>query len=254
MKSLFLSIMLGCFFLVTQNPTKKLIVTYYHYVDLYNDESKIYSVMSDLKIQGNTSLYIIHDEKEDGVVKNLEDETNLKVSYNYYTNAIFYKNIETKELISKEKLMSKTFIVEDHLLEIKWEIKDEKKTIATYECQKAIGEFRGRVYTAWFTLDIPVSTGPWKLWGLPGLILEAYDADKEVQFLFKSLKIDTDTASLMPPTGKNTISWDEYTQLAIRKLKAFVKFLGSNTSEGESIKISNLNFNAIEKSMFENEK
>ena len=41
----------------------------------------------------------------------------------------------------------------------------------------AEAEFRGRVWRAWFTYEIPMPYGPWKLGGLPGLILKAEDAD-----------------------------------------------------------------------------
>jgi len=61
--------------------------------------------------------------------------------------------------------------------EVEWEILDEYKTILGFTCQKAISrvgdEFDFRyVEEAWFTTDIPVSTGPHSFHGLPGLILE----------------------------------------------------------------------------------
>lgn len=61
-----------------------------------------------------------------------------------------------------------------------WSILQEKKKIGTLEAQKAETEFRGRRYTAWFTVDIPISSGPWKFSGLPGLILEVSSNDKSV--------------------------------------------------------------------------
>ena len=39
--------------------------------------------------------------------------------------------------------------------------------------------FKGRTWYAWYSEDIPVSEGPWKLYGLPGLILRAYDAQHQ---------------------------------------------------------------------------
>lgn len=63
-----------------------------------------------------------------------------------------------------------------------WEITDSAKTIIGYECFKATTEFRGRKWTAWFTPEIPIQDGPWKLCGLPGLILEAYDTNRDYSF------------------------------------------------------------------------
>lgn len=56
-----------------------------------------------------------------------------------------------------------------------WEIGQETKEILGYQCRRATCGFRGRVWVVWFTPEIPVSEGPWKLFGLPGLVLEAED-------------------------------------------------------------------------------
>lgn len=72
---------------------------------------------------------------------------------------------------------------------ILWDIKkNETKKIGSFLCNKAVAKFRGREYTAWFCPDIPIPYGPWKLCGLPGLILEAYDTNKNVSWYFKNIR------------------------------------------------------------------
>ena len=53
----------------------------------------------------------------------------------------------------------------------------EKRDILGYSCLGAETGFRGRRYKVWFTPDIPSSRGPWKFFGLPGLIMAAEDGD-----------------------------------------------------------------------------
>ena len=47
-----------------------------------------------------------------------------------------------------------------------WQISNETQTIVGYQCQKATCSFRGRNYTAWFAVDIPLSYGPSSAWAL----------------------------------------------------------------------------------------
>ena len=79
------------------------------------------------------------------------------------------------------------------LPDFKWQIQSETKKILNYTCQKALGEFRGRKYIAWFTSDIPLSDGPWKFGGLPGLILEVQDA--EAYFVFTCIGVENRQAT-----------------------------------------------------------
>lgn len=69
-----------------------------------------------------------------------------------------------------------------------WQFTDKSKTIMDYECQNAVCTFGGRTYEAWFAPDIPISDGPWKLHGLPGLILEAYDSQHHYEFDFLGMR------------------------------------------------------------------
>lgn len=60
---------------------------------------------------------------------------------------------------------------------IMWQLTDETKDVLGYSCQRAEAEYRGRKWIVWFSPDIPCNFGPWKLSGLPGLILAAEDSE-----------------------------------------------------------------------------
>lgn len=70
-----------------------------------------------------------------------------------------------------------------------WDLMTEKKQIGKYTCQKAVTQFCGRLWIAWFTTELPYPFGPWKLHGLPGLILEANDVDNKYSFDFISINM-----------------------------------------------------------------
>jgi GLPGLI family protein len=84
--------------------------------------------------------------------------------------------------------MINAFSYEDTLNDIDWEITSDTMTCLNYQCQKATADFRGRRYEAWFAPDIPVSDGPWKFSGLPGLILLV--TDSENQYIIKAVALE----------------------------------------------------------------
>ncbi len=110
---------------------------------------------------------------------------------------------------------------EENTAEQSWSIGSEKKNILGYECTLATCTFRGRDYRVWFTPEIGLSKGPWKLGGLPGLILEAETADGDYRF----------TASgLQRPTTPETIKfWNtDYVKTSRKKARKQQQLLLTN--------------------------
>jgi GLPGLI family protein len=95
----------------------------------------------------------------------------------------FYQFVNDKKFYTEENLIN-YYLVEEPLAVIDWKIQRDTLSLHGLHCQKAIAHFKGRDYEAWFCPDIPFRNGPWKLCGLPGLIIEAEDTKKEVIFKF----------------------------------------------------------------------
>lgn len=101
----------------------------------------------------------------------------------------FYMHRGLQKLFLINNLYDTFYTIEQPFPIIDWELKQEQREIAGYACQKAIGSFKGRIYEAWFTVEIPFEFGPWKLHGLPGLILEATDSKREVSWTFTDFEL-----------------------------------------------------------------
>jgi len=56
-----------------------------------------------------------------------------------------------------------------------WKTLPEKQKIGEYNAQKATTKYGGREWTAWFSTDLPFQDGPYKFYGLPGLIVKIED-------------------------------------------------------------------------------
>lgn len=98
-----------------------------------------------------------------------------------------------------DKVNVDKFYYEEPRATINWEITGDTKNILGYDCIKATGKYHGRKWEVWFTPDIPISDGPWKLCGLPGLIL--YAKDKSGEFVFEAIGIEKDNNPLTPVYG-----------------------------------------------------
>lgn len=93
-----------------------------------------------------------------------------------------YKNYPAGRLTHTEKICQDWFRYDEDMPRLDWELTDSVATVLGYECHSARCEFRGREWTVLYTEDIPLMDGPWKLHGLPGLIMKASDEKRHYTF------------------------------------------------------------------------
>ena len=120
------------------------------------------------------------------------------------------------------------FIFKEDLPDINWHITDQTKMLDQFNCIKAYGDFGGRTYDVWFTPDIPINLGPYKLGGLPGLILDANSRDGMVSYEFFTFRSNvTDHPEITIPKIGTIMTREEFKEYKISELlKLEAKFNG----------------------------
>jgi len=99
-----------------------------------------------------------------------------------------YKNYPEGFLTYADKVLPTFFIYEEDLSAFQWELLDKDSLINGYTVQKALLRYGGRLWFAWYTLEIPVADGPYKFSGLPGLILKI--SDSQGHYVFEMTAIE----------------------------------------------------------------
>lgn len=168
-----------------------------------------------------------------------------------YDKLYVYKNYPTKGKMTVIDNIVKFFVYEECLPAPVWQIENEHKSILGYKCQKAISKYRGRTWIVWFTPEIPISEGPWKLYGLPGLILQADDQKNEFNFLCVGITNKSDQDEYYGFFQKKSVKTTRADFLALQKDfflepdKTMSKIMGVEIKEMSPTKIER-SFNPIE--------
>lgn len=173
-----------------------------------------------LDIKGDKSLFISesklikdslmsafrHEDKEDHKMKgkDLQKVSIKKASEPAFFENYIIKNIPQHQVFYYDRVAGREiYYQEDRPL--KWEITDIKENQNGYPAQKAVTNFGGRFWTAWFTKDINISDGPYKFSGLPGLIVKLEDENGDYKFdLVKKIKIQNAFEKPVDPNAKQS--------------------------------------------------
>ncbi len=148
-------------------------------------------------------------------------------------------------IYSEASIVNKEYILSEYLPLQEWKLYPDIKSILNYNCRKASTYFRGRAYTAWFTTEIPVGAGPWKLSGLPGLILSASSDDGIISWEPIALKKNnTILFSVLQLDKSKPITWKEY----CKKYNDFIeRFLLKRRAENELGESTTIKIESVEK-------
>ena len=118
-------------------------------------------------------------------IESEENELELTLELSDSIGTINYYSKKKDSIITRTIGFEDVKILREKRTHITWELHSETKTIGEFECHKASCSFRGREYQAWYTPEIPIFLGPWKLHGLPGLVMEVRDKAGMFQAYFK---------------------------------------------------------------------
>ncbi len=157
----------------------------YKFIPDSNNKEDVKKEMMLLDIDKNGSNYYSHDKFVADSIGRAEIEKQIKsgggsISVNRRENPgqVSYKVTKQypdfKTYLFRSISMDRYKIREDKKPE--WKILPDQQKIGTYNAQKAVTSFGGREWTAWFTQEIPFQDGPYKFYGLPGLIVKIEDA------------------------------------------------------------------------------
>ena len=140
-----------------------------------------------------------------------------------------YKNIKSQRYVEQSNLLGKLFLIQDSLKTNTWKLHSDTKNIGNYTCFKATLERETepvfdhdsketQTVTAWYTPQVPVSNGPEKFQGLPGLILEI-GYDSQTILCSKILLNPAKQITIKQPTTGDSVSQSEFDAISVKKMK-----------------------------------
>lgn len=157
------------------------------------------------------------------------------VSMKYELKFGVYKDFKKEKFIEIRNITSKNFVFEIPRPKLKWKFMDSEKTIFNYKVKKAVVNFGGRSWTAWYATEIPISDGPYKFYGLPGLILEISDSKGDYTFLAKGIEKNTNKINL--PGNLISTTLEKYTKLVDKLIQDPAMFTRETFLKNKNVKM-----------------
>lgn len=148
-------------------------------------------------------------------IKNADEEKKKEIETEYQKADKYFEQLVMTDL-AKDQITVFGDMAPDRFKYIQklplstWNTEPGTETICGYECKKAVGEYGGRQWTVWYAEEIPVPFGPWKMSGLPGLVMKATDSEGLHDFEATSFRKGTGKIEAPKYPNINTIKADQF--------------------------------------------
>ena len=130
-------------------------------------------------------------------------------------------NFSTKEQLEQVEFMTRFFLIESPIEGKDWKLTTKKKKVLDYVCMGADITMGDETYTAWFTPEIPISAGPEKFHGLPGLIL-GLEKNEEIFMLATAVNLTSPSEiDVSPPQKGQKVTRQKMEKIKAEKIKEF---------------------------------
>lgn len=156
----------------------------YKFIPDINNKDDVKKEMMQLDITPKGSSYYSYDKfvSDSTIVAAVEKQAkagsgNISINRNEKQGQVNYKVVKDYPDFStylSTKISTDQYKVKEHQKPV-WKILPDKQKIGEYMAQKATTSYGGRDWIAWFTAEIPFQDGPYKFYGLPGLIVKIED-------------------------------------------------------------------------------
>lgn len=125
---------------------------------------------------------------------------------------IIVRDINNNNISLQRDIFEQTYLIKDSVRKIEWRITNETRTIAGFECRKAVTIICDSVYVvAFYTDEIAVSGGPESFGGLPGMILGLAVPRLQMTWFATKVIIQQPAEAILNPKQKGkTVTWEAY--------------------------------------------
>ncbi len=211
----------------------------YNYLLDTTDITKVKNDMMLVQVGASASKYFSYRSMVIDSLINIapiEEIMNNPAKYAKNTTEELYKNYPKGKMTTLDCISLNWVRCVEKIPQFDWKLMGETKEIMCYECRRAEWTFGGRNWVAWYTEEIPVGVGPWKLDGLPGAIVEA--SDSEGHYTFKLIGVK------MSPERKMTLTDTKFIDASLKqyyktKRKYIENPLGGLAADGMNVTIIN---------------
>jgi GLPGLI family protein len=179
---------------------------------MLEDESMFDGMMKEMMPQFAITYYDLYFTEGKTLYKEGREPENKKIhwSITYLTNTV-YRELDNGTRTTQRNLFGSSYLVQDSALKINWKITNEPRTIAGFECRKAVARiFDSVVVIAFYTDEILPSAGPESFGGLPGMILGLAIPRLHTTWYATKLELVDVTKQLSPPTEGTRYTGEQY--------------------------------------------